>query len=137
MSLQVKIEELDFCKPIKTNDLFSYYNGTSAYTDYGNYMLTDGVTDIAKETSSFWFLDVIISHQLKLKEEEFQSWTLIREMELTEDGEVESRTNVFMIICSDGNYIDLKKQKVPFSDFPYDSYTIWLQNGVLFLPSEN
>lgn len=137
MMNQAEIDALDYTKAIDTNDINRHYNGTLTYTKHSSFLLTDGVWEIATFSKSFWLLDIIVSHQPRLINEEFQSWKLQREMEITEDGEVTERTNVFLLVCEDGNGNELKKQKIPFSDFPFDTYTIWLQNGVLFLPSEN
>ncbi|PZU20140.1 MAG: hypothetical protein DI589_18790 [Shinella sp.] len=136
MTNQDEFKELDYSKAINTNDLYCQFNGTQGYTKYSAFLLTDGVYEIATSLKSFWLLDMIISHQLRLNNEDFQVWKLSREMEATEDGEVTERTNVFILSCEDGNRNVLKKQKIPFSDFPFDTYTIWLQSRILFLPSE-
>lgn len=137
MSKQVEVSELDFTKVIDTNELYPHYCGTDEPIGYCSYKLTDGIFDIAEETDSRWLLNLIISHQdKKLKGEEFQSWTFEREMEVENDGEVASRTNVFNLTCDDGNGNKLRRQKIPFSSFDYDTYTIWLIQDTFLLPKE-
>lgn len=111
------------------------YHGSETFTKYGRFLLTEGIVDIAQETESNWFLDIIISHQDSLKGESYQSWRLERVM-TCEDEEVQERTNTFKVICDNGNDQVLKTQKVPFSDFSYDTYKVLLIDETILLPSE-
>lgn len=137
MEKQVNTQDLDFSKTVVANEYYPHYCGTESHYKYGRYLLTDGTNDIAKETQSFWLLDMIISHQHSIKDQSFQSWNLVREMEVSDDGEVQHRNNVFNLVCDDGNGNVLKRQKVPFfSDFEFDKYNLWLIEGVILLPKE-
>ena len=41
-----------------------------------------------------------------------------------------------MVTVEDGNYNQLAKQNIPYTDFPLMDFTFWLVNGILLLPSE-
>lgn len=139
MANQINTKELDFSKVIDANRLFPEYCGTENLYKYGNFVLTDGVHDVAQETGTFWFIDIIISHHSYLKHAGwFLCWTLEREMEVSKDGEVESRSDVFNAICDDGNGNVLRRQKIPFvPDCPFDTYSVWIENETILLPSEH
>lgn len=72
-------------------------------------------------------MDLILSHQInpKVKNERFQVWELSK-----------VTGAVFMVCCTDGNKHKVATQRIPFSDFPYDTATIWLIDGIMLLPSE-
>jgi len=46
------------------------------------------------------------------------------------------KNNVFTINATDGNKNKVANQRIPISDFAYDSATIWLVDGCLMLPRE-
>jgi hypothetical protein len=111
------------------NDDYQQFTGTEGYHGFNfGLNLTDGVIEIAEQTGSFWFLDVIASYifDQKVNAESFQVWTLKR----IED-------NKFLVSCADGNDNVIITQEISFSDFEYDKYVIWKMDNVLLLPSEN
>ncbi|WP_026715221.1 DUF6876 family protein [Flavobacterium daejeonense] len=100
---------------------------------------TEGVKEIAKNTESYWFLDIIASYQKKLMEEGFQVWKLEREYSFTTVNDqkfIDERKDSFNVICEDGNNRILIKQHIEFSDFTFDEYTVWCVDGVVLLPVE-
>jgi len=111
------------------NEHFGSPLGTDNYYRHplSRVVYTDGVKALCTECNSYWFLDLIVSHQLdpKVKEEEFQTWKLTR----TEEGTATA-------ICDDGNGNVITSQDIPFTDFPYESCTMWLTNNTILLPTE-
>ena len=111
------------------NDNIGVYNCTENY--YRHWLLgfkfTDGVKALADHWNAYWLIDLIVSHQVepKVKAEGFQVWDLKR-----------VKDSKFVAICTDGNKNHVTQQVIPFSDFPFDTATIWLIDGVLLLPSE-
>lgn len=108
----------------------SCFHGTTAY--YKHQLLpnlflklTDGCHYLRETCKCYWLFDIIASYHGQLKNEEFQSWCLKRTQDTS-----------FKISCSDGNNNELASQDIPFSDFPLDTITIWVVNGVAMLPSE-
>jgi Family of unknown function (DUF6876) len=39
------------------------------------------------------------------------------------------------LVCEDGNYNAVYNQKIPFTDFPLDTVSLWFANGVIYLPA--
>eukprot|EP01035_Chromulina_nebulosa_P055460 gene55460-75990_t len=87
---------------------------------------TDGVKALADTCQAYWLLDVIFSYQnyKNFIHEEFQVWELKRVAGIA-----------FMVTATDGNKRKLGCQEIPFSDFEFDSATIWIEHGVALLPS--
>jgi hypothetical protein len=46
------------------------------------------------------------------------------------------KDDAFQIVGTDGNDKEIASQQIPFSDFRYDTATLWLVNGCLMLPNE-
>ena len=111
------------------NDTIKTGNGTEDYYPHWlpGWVFTDGVKDLADACNSYWLIDLIVSHQTdtKVKTQEFQVWDLKR-----------IKGNRFIAICTDGDKNHVTQQVIPFSDFPFDTATIWLIDGVLLLPTE-
>lgn len=111
------------------NKHFGSSNGTETYYHYSltKYHFTDGVRELAEGCGAFWLIDLIMSHQVekKVSRERFQVWDLRREFK-----------DAFTILCTDGNKNKITSQVIQFSDFPYDSATLWFVDGTLLLPCE-
>lgn len=109
------------------NDLLSDYTGTEHHhkTPFG-FFYTDGIVALFTkfETTSWWILDVILSYQPQLKKEDFQQWKVIKKS-----------ADAATVICDDGNDKVLIIQEIPFSDIS-GNCTIWVENNVIYLPSE-
>lgn len=139
---------------LNANETLQGFNGANQTfrNPMYNFVYTDGVRDFTKANNLFWFLTLIASHQnsvcwikngdlhvktvLNQQQQPFQVWKLERELVKNGKGEVVERKDSFLVSCSDGNGFVLKTQHVEFSDFPFDLYTVWLQEKVLLLPEE-
>jgi len=112
---------------MNANDKLKEYNSTEQYYKYSGYLvITDGVKAMAEMFECFWLLDIIASYQPRLKNEEFQVWTL---------GKNEDSSAI--VLCTDGNNRILKRQKIEWTDFGADEATIWIEANVALLPSEH
>ena len=100
-----------------SDNYFKHYFGT---------VFTDGVKALCDKFSCYWFLDVVTSYQPKLRSAEFQVWTLTK-----------NNGSTAIVTCEDGNGQSLIQQKIPFTDFEPQEATIWMENGVILLPSEH
>lgn len=87
--------------------------------------ITDGIHFIREECKAYWLLDAIYSYYSQLATEEFQVWVL----EVLE-------SDTWLLTATDGNSNILAQQEIVYSDFPLDSITIWLVDGIAMLPSE-
>jgi len=89
--------------------------------------ITDGCSYVREHAGggAYWLYDLILSYQMKLRNELFQVWKLTRQPD-----------QKWYVECSDGNGGFLVGQEIPYSDFPIDSIELWLIDGVCLLPSE-
>lgn len=94
---------------------------------FPKFRYTDGIRFLAKEGGAYWLLDYIFSHSkdLELERESFQVWKI----QVQED-----QTAIFTV--SDGREQILKTLKISYTDFPLQTFSIWLIDGVLMLPGE-
>jgi hypothetical protein len=89
--------------------------------------LTDGCHFVREHAGdgAYWLFDLILSWQVRLARHKFQAWELIRQEDAT-----------WTISCSDGNGNHLASQRILYSDFPIERFTLWMIDGVALLPSE-
>ena len=82
---------------------------------------------MAEACGAYWLIDLVISHQHSkaVRLQPFQVWQLERQ-----------KDDAFPIVASDGDEKQIARQQIPFSDFRYDTATLWLVNGCLMLPNE-
>jgi hypothetical protein len=88
---------------------------------------TDGVQYLAEQAGAYWLIDAILASQAEpdVGKEPFQVWTL----SVGEDCSA-------VLTCTDGDHGDVYRQDIPYTDFPLETYALWLTNNVLLLPSE-
>jgi hypothetical protein len=107
------------------------FTGTENYYAHSSGMrYTDGVKFLAGELEAYWLLDVIVSWQTEALRDswlrEFQLWELI----VHEDGSA-------TVICSRDTNDVAFRQPIPFTDFALDSVRLYVEGGVILLPSEH
>lgn len=111
------------------NEHFGSHNGSEHIYSCRPFPITytDGVRDLIQNCQAYWLIEIIISYQRyeKLNRERFQVWELKR---IAGDS--------FKVYASDGNKNNITSQEIPYSDFPFDTATIWLVNDTLLLPHE-
>lgn len=88
---------------------------------------TDGVKYLAETANAYWLIDKIATNQMKLRvgKEEFQSWKL-----RVNDGAA-------TLTCDDGNDYIVHSEELTFTDFPLAEIDLWVEGGVILLPSEH
>jgi Family of unknown function (DUF6876) len=89
---------------------------------------TDGVAFLAKTAGAYWLLDYIAAMQKRVRRDpalrEFQVWRLC----------VNGTRGV--IACLRDRDDEAFRDELPFTDFPLPEITLYLSDGVLYLPSE-
>ncbi|GAB9152728.1 DUF6876 family protein [Bradyrhizobium diazoefficiens] len=87
---------------------------------------TDGVQFLAKNAQAYWLIDKIATLQLekKIRAADFQAWQLV------------VTNNTATLTCKDDDVI-LHSEHITFTDFPLDEITLWVEGGVILLPSEH
>lgn len=110
------------------------FTGTQCYWRvHPNVMLTDGAKYLADKAGAFWLMDIIwsITPKLAANEDEF----FVLALERGEDNTAE-----VVVDRGRGNEKPLYSQHIPFTDFPLESQTLYIQksehNFVAMLPSE-
>ncbi|MBW4622378.1 MAG: hypothetical protein KME17_23860 [Cyanosarcina radialis HA8281-LM2] len=109
----------------------SYYTGTENYYRHPlkQFLYTDGIKYLADTAKCYWFLDAIASYQPTLKSDpmlaEFQIWMLVVNPDLTAKLRCYRYRNDLAL-----------QQRIEFTDFPLPEIKLYLENGVLMLPSE-
>jgi hypothetical protein len=115
-------------KTLNAADLGQFRGSETLYTNnhYRPLQYTEGVRHVAVAGEAWWLLDLIVSyrHHPKVRGEGFQVWKLI----VTEQAG--------LVTCDDGNDHQLVSQRIPFTDFPLETVTLWLIDNILLLPSE-
>ncbi|MCC3499661.1 MAG: hypothetical protein JGK38_24210 [Microcoleus sp. PH2017_15_JOR_U_A] len=106
------------------------FTGTSRYYQHWlGLRYTDCVQFLADRAGACWLLDAIASHQPNcLKDpmlQEIQFWKL----------KVENQSGV--LVCERDQGDVYLSQQIPFTDFPLDSISLYLADGILYLPSEH
>jgi hypothetical protein len=108
------------------------FTGTERYHQHwtGRLLFTDGVKYLADHASAHWLIDVVASWQHHVLMDralrEFQLWELI----VRDDGSA-------LAICSRDSEDEAVRQDIRLSDFPLDYVRLYVEAGVLMLPSEH
>lgn len=114
---------------LRASDLAQFTGSACWYRHplYPSITYTDGAQYVAEAGGAYWLLDAIVSHQHepRVRSREFQVWTL----RVAQDRSA-------VLTWEDGDHGVLASQAIAFTDFPLPEITLWLQNDVIFLPSE-
>ena len=102
--------------------------GTSQYWNvYPNFFITDGVKAVIDLCGASWLISDIflLSHDEKVRNEDFVVWKLAL-----------NGTSA-ILTADDGNYNELIREDIPFTDFPLsEGISFYWCDNVLLLPSE-
>jgi len=122
--MEKSVEELE-------KGLAGFY-GTEAYHRmYPNLVLTDGAKYLAEEAGCFWLYDIVWSvlNKPNIRNQDF----LAVKVHKPEKSQA-------VVRIEDGNETLLYKQNIPYTDFPLDDYTFYVQYSgkfwVVLLTSE-
>jgi hypothetical protein len=95
----------------------------------GDFFYTEGVRFLAEGARCYWLIAVIAILQERALQDywlrQFQLWELL----------VEDHRGI--LICSRDSEDEAFRRTLPITDFPIDSLTLYVQGGVLMLPSEH
>lgn len=110
------------------------YTCTDQYYKHwlNQFVYTDGVQYLAEAAGAYWLIDAIASHQPEAVKDpmlkDFQIW------KLTVTQTANSKTAD--LVCErDTNNVAIT-QHIDCTDFPLPEIKLYLENGVLMLPSE-
>ena len=115
-------------------DLNSFCGTTQYFRYLCGLKLTDGVKYLADEAGAYWLLDIISSyqHDPKIRRERFQVW----ELTLSPDNATTGKHEAVVTMKTDSDRPLMVEQQIEYTDFPLDSITLYLIDGVILLTSE-
>jgi len=119
---------------VEANELkarLDWFTGTEQYhRHFTGLQLTDGVLFLAENAGAHWLVDIIASYQSYLCQDDmlrqYQFWTLKVNADKTA-----------VVICERDTDDVVLKQEIERTDFPLDEIRLYVENGVLLLPSEH
>lgn len=114
-------------RPKELPDLRQFSGTEHYYKAAFGYQMTDGVKHVCETAHAYWLVDVITSHIMTSKTRgELLVCKLI----------VDDLSNAATFTMTDGDDNVIATQEIEYTDFPAREQTIWVQNGILMLPSE-
>ncbi|RJP78518.1 MAG: hypothetical protein C4524_06430 [Candidatus Zixiibacteriota bacterium] len=126
--------EADHMTPEDLEHNLGQFYGTEQYHRLGPMLLTDGAYYLAQQAGAFWLMDAIAAAQplLLLHPKygrdlaEYQFWTLT----VNSDRSAE-------LLCERDTDQPVLKALVKFTDFPLQTIKLYVEGGVILLPSEH
>jgi hypothetical protein len=113
------------------HDLRQFTGSENVYKNFTGLRYTDGVKYLAEKAGAYWLIDAIGSYQrdkrLQIERlQEFQLWTLT------------VKENVGLLQCFEDSGVPATlEQEIEFTDFPLPEIKLYVEGGVLLLPSEH
>jgi hypothetical protein len=119
-------------QPVLNEADLAQFTGTEQwYRHTLGILYTDGVRHVAQQGGAYWLIDAIASWQFESDVrddamlQEIQFWKLV----VNEDCSA-------VLTCERDTDDVAVTQNIPFTDFPLRSIRLFLEDGVLMLPSE-
>jgi hypothetical protein len=106
------------------------FTGTTQYhRNWSGMHYTDGVQHLAHRAAAYWLIDAIGSWQAYLRPVDggLQVW----ELTIRQDCSA-------VLVCTIELAADpVVQQRISYTDFPLKSIALWVEQGILMLPSEH
>jgi len=125
-----------------------FTGGGDQYRHFTGLVYTEGVQYLAEQAGAYWLIDAIASFQTrpKVRAAPFQIWklkvhadrsaTLIGAEDIDEQGHPVHARNAAERAAGHWTRGPLARQAIEWTDFPLEEIKLYLQHGVLMLPSE-
>jgi len=118
-------------QPLTEADL-AQFTGTSTYYQHSlGVQYTDGVYYLAERGGAYWLIDAIASWQIDPRVNRDPMLQQIQFWKLTVNDDQSA-----LLVCERDEGDVAVSQDIPFTDFPLKEVKLYLQNGVVLLPSE-
>lgn len=117
-------------------DALAYCCGSENWYQHSinpRFRYTDGVKLLADKAGAYWLLDAIVSHQTSKQIrssrslQEFQLWEL----------KVNPDQSCVLTCRADSDIPPVVAQSIEYTDFPLDYIKLYVEDGVILLPSEH
>jgi hypothetical protein len=112
-------------------NLQQFMGGGDQFRHITGLLYTEGVQHLAEEAGAYWLIDAIASYQGERvlrapRLREFQLWEL----------EVKDQKGV--LTCREDSDLEpVIRQEIEYTDFPLPEIKLYVEGGVLLLPSEH
>lgn len=118
-------------EPLTQADLAQFV-GTSTYYQHPlGVQYTDGVQYLAEQGGAYWLIDAIASWQADPRISQDAMLQQIQFWQLTVKDDLSA-----LLVCERDKGDVVVSQDIPFTDFPLQEIMLYLQQGVVMLPSE-
>ena len=107
-------------------ELAQFHGTQHYYRNFTGLLFSDGVKYLADKAGCYWLIDLIGSHQPKVKEVGFQLWEL----------EVVEELAAVVTMREDTGELVLVRQNIPYTDFPLREFSFYCIDNVMLLKSE-
>jgi hypothetical protein len=106
------------------------FTGTENWYQHwlGVFQYTDGIKFLAEKAKAYWLLDAIASHQPTCLKD-----SMLRQIQFWK---LNVENNTAFLICERDLGDVFLTQTIAYTDFPLQELTLYVENGVLCLPSE-
>lgn len=113
-----------------TDELKDKLRGFIGTTEYHRdgflYPFTDGVKALLEDAECFWWLsDMSVVSKMNFRHERFQVWC------------IKVHNSKAISVIENGNGKVLYTQKYSYTTFPEGEFEVWIEGGVIILPSEH
>lgn len=119
-------------QPVLNEADLAQFTGTEQWYQHPlGILYTDGVRHVAQQGGAYWLIDAIASWQL---EPDVRDDSMLQEIQFWKLVVNEDRSAV--LTCERDTDDVAVTQSIPLTDFPLRSIRLFLEDGVLMLPSE-
>jgi len=109
------------------NELRQFTGTDQWYKHISGYLYTDGVQYVAQEGGAYWLIDILLfTTRSKNSLQEFEAWKL----EVNEDKSA-------ILVCEDGNYHELYREKIGWTDFSLNKIELWFEKALLIAEGQH
>ena len=107
-------------------ELAQFHGTQHYYRNFTGLLFTDGIKYLADRVDCYWLIDLVGSHQPKVKTVGFQLWEL----------EVVEELAAVVTMREDTGQPALVRQNIPYTDFPLRDFSFYCIDNVMLLKSE-
>jgi hypothetical protein len=113
---------------ISVNDYYGFLKNlqSKVYTYKENFIISDGIFQIAGNEEFFWMIEIVYKNQKLLQNASFQIWIFHKE-----------NNSTLKVTIQNKSEIELLTFKIENINFEYMEMSLFVADNLLFLPSEN
>jgi hypothetical protein len=113
-------------------DLEQFCGSTEYHKHWSGMLFTDGILYLAETAGAHWLVDIVASYQ---SDKRVRSNKRLREFQLWELSVANGQGVV--LLREDSGEPAVLSQEIEYTDFPLESIKLYVEGGVILLPSEH